>query len=414
MNVLFVCEYEWFKSVVFDIHVLSEGLSLLGHQVYAIDYEWDDKSQVRFKTVEVRGAIRVYPEARVILRRPGFVRIRLRRPAFAKLLLLEYLSTVLTHYLEIGKVLQDRHIDVIVLYSVLTNGLPAVRWARKFGIPVVFRNIDMLHKLSPNPMKRLATKFFEKRVYPKMDAVLALTPKYAEYLKHLGADESKVRLLLFPIDTKLFHPGIDCSEIRQRWGLTEKDQVIVLVGTLYRFSGLNEFIRQFQGITQQLPEAKLLIVGDGPLRLEMERTIAELGLEGRVIITGYQAFQTMPQYINLAMVCINVYPITSVTKDLFSAKIIQYLACGKSTVSTSLPGITTLIRGESCGVVYVDSVASMVIEVVHLLKSPERREQLGQAGLDYVMQEHSYEKIVPQFETILEEVVREKRRKTRT
>ena len=39
MNILFVHEVEWLHKVVFDIHLLSEALSLLGHQVFAIDYD---------------------------------------------------------------------------------------------------------------------------------------------------------------------------------------------------------------------------------------------------------------------------------------------------------------------------------------------------------------------------------------
>lgn len=409
MNILFISEYEWFKSVVFDIHILAEGLSLLGHQVYAIDCEWGESSHLRFRTSEVRDVARVYPEARVHLRRPGSIRISLKRPGFIRFLALEYLSIALTHYLEIGKVIRDRNIDVIILYSVLINGLPSVHLAKKFNIPVVFRTIDMLHKISPNPMIRTATKLFEKKVYPKIDAVLALTPKYSEYVKTMGANPSEVKLLLSPIDTELFRPSVDCSDVRLKWGFSEKDQIIVFIGTLYKFGALNAFIRQFPEIIRQIPEAKLLIVGDGLLRPELERTITELGLKGRVIITGYQPFQTMPQYINLAAVCINPFPITDTTKDLFSAKIIQYLACGRATISTSLPGITTLLPGESCGVVYVDSAADMAREVVLLLKSTERRRQLGQAGLNYVRRTHSYDKIIHQLETILEEVIEGKR-----
>lgn len=408
MNILFVCEYEWFKSVVFDIHILAEGLSRLGHRVYAIDYEWDEGSDIRFRTVEVDNAARVYPDSRVILRRPGFMRIALRRPAFVKLLPLGYPFAVLTHYLEISRIIRKKNIDVIVLYSVLTNGMPTVKLARKFGIPVVHRNIDMLHKLSPNRLTRFATKFFEKRVYPVVDALMALTPKYAEYMENLGAEKSKVRLLLFPIDTELFRPDIDCSGIRRKWGFSEKDRVIVFIGTLYRFSGLGEFIRQFPEVIKQISEVKLLIVGDGPKRPELEQIIAELGLNGQVIVTGYQPFETMPRYINLATLCLNAFPITSTTRDLFSGKIIQYLACGKATVTTALPGITTILPGDSCGVVYADGVADMAEKIVDLLKSRERIEKLGQAGLEYVRREHSYEKIIRQFETNLLEIIEKK------
>ncbi|MFC1862203.1 glycosyltransferase family 4 protein [Chloroflexota bacterium] len=398
MNILFINEYDWFKGVVFDIHVFSEGLSLLGHQVYAIDSEWAS-SRARLKTIEKKDVARVYPGAGICLRRPGFINL----PG------LGLLSTAFTHYREIGKAIKDWNIDVIVLYSVLTNGLQSIHLAKKHKIPVVFRNIDMLHNLMPNVMVRNTMKFLEKRVYSRVDAALALTPKYSEYLINMGANESKTKLLPFPADTELFRPTVDSSEIRQKWGLSEKDQIILFLGTLFKFSGLGDFIRELPEVIRQVPEARLLIVGDGPLRPELERITTELGLEQHIIITGFQPYQTLPQYMSAEAICINPFPINNATRDLFSAKIIQYLACGKATISTSLPGITTLLPGESHGVVYVDSAADMAREVVNLLKSTERRQQLGQAGLDYVRRAHNRDKITGQLETILKEVIQEKR-----
>ena len=58
--------------------------------------------------------------------------------------------------------------------------------------------------------------------------------------------------------------------------------------------------------------------------------------------------------------------------------------------------------------IYADSPVDMAREVVHLLKSAERRQQLGQAGLNYARRVHSYDKITHQLETILEEVIKEK------
>ena len=404
MNILFIHEVDWLNKVVFDIHSLSESLSLLGHQVFAIDYEdtWSRDSSLSLgslKTREFSGVSRAYSGASVCLRRPGFIKI----PGLSRL------SAGFTHYLEIQKTIRDRNIDAIVLYGVATNGLQTTYLARKFNIPVVFRSIDILHRLVPYPALRSITRFLEKKVYSRVDMILANTPQYLQYVKNMGATESKVKLLLFPIDTELFHPSVDCSEIRQKWGLDERDQVIVFIGTLFKFSGLDAFIRQFPEVIRQIPEAKLLIVGDGPLRPKLEEIITELDLRKQVIITGFQPYQTMPQYINLAAICINSFLITDATRDIFPAKIVQYIACGKVTLDTPLPGITTLLPGKSHGVIYASSATDMVSEVVSLLKSSEYRQQLGCAGLNYVRQEHDHKVIAHQLETKLEEVIKEKR-----
>ncbi|MDD4877043.1 MAG: glycosyltransferase family 4 protein [Dehalococcoidales bacterium] len=404
MNILFIHEVDWLAKVVFDIHSLAEALSLSGHQVFAIDYEnaWHrdgffDLGSLRTK--QFNGISRAFSGSSVCLRRPGFIKI----PGLSRI------SAAFTHYREIQKTIKEKNIDAIMLYSVPTNGLQTIHLARKFNIPVVFRSIDILNILVPNPVLRPITKILEKRVYSRVDMILPNTPQYLKYITNMGAPESKVKLRPFPIDTELFHPSVDCSEVRQKWGLNEDDQVIVFIGTLFKFSGLDGFIRQFPQVIKEIPKAKLMIVGDGPQRPELEQIITELDLKRQVIITGFQPYQTMPQYINLATICINTFIISDTTMDIFPAKIMQYIACGKATVATALRGITTLLPGESHGMVYVTSAADMAREVVSLLKSAERRQKLGEAGLNHISQTYSYEKIAHELEIILEKAIKEKR-----
>lgn len=403
MNILFVHEVDWLNKVVFDIHSLADALSLRGHHIFAIDYEDEWKRENLFdfgslKTKHFDGIARSLPGASVSVRRPGFIKI----PALGRL------SAAFTHYAEIRKTIREKNIDIIILYSVPTNGLQTVRLARKYNIPVVFRSIDILHMMVRYPALRPITKFLEKRVYAGADLVLPNTPQYLKYVSGMGVPASRIRLLPFPVDTGLFQPLVDSSEVRRKWSLEGGKQVIVYVGTLFEFSGLDEFLRHFPGVLQEAPQARLMIVGDGPQRPKLERIIAELGLKNQVIITGFQPYRTMPQYINMATVCINPFLITDATLDIFPSKIVQYAACGKATVATPLRGITSLLSGESHGVVYAEDTAGIAREVISLLKSAERRRQIEGNGYYYIRDNFSIEKIAGELETILEEAISEK------
>jgi glycosyltransferase involved in cell wall biosynthesis len=399
MNILFVHEVDWIKKVAFEIHNLAEALSLRGHRVYAIDYE-DTWKRGGFpglgtlKTREFDAVSRVFPGSHVDLRRPGFIRL----PVLSRL------SAGFTHYFEIKRTIEEKKIDVIVLYSVPTNGLQTVRLARRCGIPVAFRSIDILHKLVRYRVLRSPTRLLEKRVYSGVDLILAITPNHARYVISMGADEAKVKLLLLPIDTDLFRPLEPDSGLREKWGISETDSVIVFIGTLFKFSGLDGFIQEFHRVLREFPAAKLLIVGDGPQRPRLERIIDAQGLGGEVIITGFQPYETMPRYISLASVCVNPFINTYNTREIFPGKIIQYLACARATVATPLLGITALVKDESGGVAYADSPSDMAAQVVDLLKSPGRREQLGRAGLEYVRRTHDQQVIARQLESDLLEL----------
>ena len=230
--------------------------------------------------------------------------------------------------------LKSARIDVIVLYAVPTSGLQTLALARKYGVPVVFRAIDVLHRLVRYRFLKPFTRALEKRVYTRADRILAVAPRYAHYVTANGADESRVKLVLLPVDTDLFKPLEPDAGLLARWGLTADDAVIVFLGTLFHFSGLDGFIRALPQILRQVPDAKLLIVGDGPQRKKLEAITGELGLGDRVTMTGFQPYQTMPSYISLATLCINTFLNTWENADIFPGKIIQYLACGKAVLST--------------------------------------------------------------------------------
>lgn len=404
MNILFIHEVDWLDKVVFDIHSLAEAMSLRGHRVYVIDYEnkWRRKSPFdlgTLRTTKFDDAARSLPGAKITLKRPGFI----------KVWGLSRLSAAITHYREIKKTICQESINAIVLYSIPTNGLPAIHLARKFNIPVVFRSIDILNQLVPFPPLRPVTRFLEKKVYGGADMLLTLTPKLSEYVTELGARPSRVKPLLMPVDTALFRPAPPERELRQKWALGDDDPVLLFIGTLFEFSGLDVLLRHFPQVLAEFPTAKLLIVGDGPQRTRLESLITELGLTGRVIITGFEPYQMMPRYINLASICINSFLVTEATRDIFPGKIVQYLACGKAVIATALPGMLAVISGEEQGVVYIRSTDAMAQEMVRLLKSRERRQQLERASLRYVGQAHSYSKIAAQLEARLEEAIRGKR-----
>jgi len=400
MNILFVHEVDWLNKVVFDIHDLSELLSSFGHEVFAIDFEdsWKRASIMDFGTLRTKDFGRVsrtHNGGSVILKRPGFI----------KLPSLDRATAYFTHYYEIEKTTKEKNIDVIVLYSVPTNGIQTLRIARKYNIPVVFRSIDILHMLVRNKILRRITYSFEKKVYSRVDKILALTPKLAEYVINMGADRNNVELLLFGVDTKRFNPNVSVEMlIKSKLGISENDKVIVFIGTLFEFSGLDRYVEQFSKVLKEIPEAKLVIVGGGYLFEKIRRIVISKGLENNVILTGFQPYELMPQYINLADICINPFQINNATRDIIPGKIYQYLACAKPVLATPLKGMKSLLPNENYGVVYSD-IDEFTQNTITLLNDSGYARSIGWNGYQYCIENNDRYKIVRKFEKILKEVV---------
>jgi glycosyltransferase involved in cell wall biosynthesis len=401
LNILFVHEVDWTTKVVFDLHSLSEQLASFGHNVFVIDFAGlhNRKALLDFgslKTEELKLAGRAHRETSITLIRPGFI----------KAPFLDRASALFTHYIAIEKAIKKNKIDVIVLYSVPTNGYQVISLARKYGIPVVFRSIDILNKLVPSKIYGFITFSLETWVYKRADKILTLSPLLSEYVVRMGSKKVKVELLLFGVDLSKFNPYIESAEVKNSLGLSEKDLVVLYIGTLFDFSGLDLYLEQFPQVVKNVPHAKLVIVGGGPLFNKLKKRISELELTENVILTGFKPFKMMPQFINMASICLNPFRVTGATREIIPGKILQYLACGQPVLSTPLPGMISLLKGTNYGLVYTE-ISSLAESTIRLLKDEEARERIGKNGYQYVKNNHDEIRLARKLEEVLYQQIQE-------
>ena len=400
MNILFVHEVDWFRKAVFEIHSLPELLSSLGHNVFVVDFgSLRDRKHIfdfgTLKTKEFNDVSRAHVGSSVELIRPGFI----------KAPFLDRASAFFTHYSEIKRIIREKEIDAIVLYSVPTNGPQTITLARKLGVPIIFRSIDVIHMLVTLKLLRPIVFSIEKWVYRHVDKILTLSPKLSDYVVRMGADRNKVELLPFGVDMGKFNPNVEAKELGGKLGIAGDDKVIVYVGTLFEFSGLDLYLKQFPAVLKEFPEAKLVIVGGGALFEKLKNLVVDLKLAENVTLTGFQPFDMMSQYINLADVCINPFIINATTRDIVPGKIIQYLACAKPVLATPLSGMVSLLSGPERGVVY-SNVDELAKNTIKLLRDGETAKIIGENGYRYVKNNHNEMEIARRLSRILDQIIR--------
>jgi len=402
VNLLFVSETDFTRKIVFDVHLLPEAMSLRGHKIFMLYYEsmWNKPDNNKKLWVD-HGLSKEIIANRAL----DNAHIHLIKPKFIRLHVLSRASAFITHLLEINRVIHEEKIDAVVLYSVPTNGLQAVWYARKAEIPVLFRSLDVLNKLVSNSLLRYPTKVMESKVYSRVDRFLALTPNLCDYAVSLGAKKENTRVLPMTVDTNTFYPMMKSKVLMNRWGLTEDDKVLLFMGTLFNFSGLDEFISSTWERFKNNPDIKLLIVGDGEQRILLESLITKYNLNNQISITGFQPYDEMPLYINLADVCINPFKENDITRDIFPGKTVQFLACGKPLVMRPLRGVHSMIEGVKQGVIYLNDNWPWVFDI---LRQPQLLKEIGDAGLRYVKEMFSYEKVSRQLEEEIMECISER------
>lgn len=394
MNILVIAEKNWLTKNVFELQAFPEALANLGHQVMAIDYNetwtWQGISNV-WKEREVRKRVK---------RTPTGKGVTLYRPRQVLIPMLSRFTSACDFFKLLREVIQKHDVDVILLYAVPTYGIQTLFLARKYQIPVVFRSIDRLPNLVPRRVLKYPTRCLERIVYSKVDSIIAHTPNLADYVVSAGADSRKVHLLLPPVDLNVFSPSNPDKELMEKWGVSPRDKVILFVGRLFEFCGVNIIIDQFADQFRGFPEYKLMIVGKGEILNDCERTVEEFDLQERVIFTGYQPFKLIPDFINLSTICIVPFEINEVTNNALPGKIAEYLACGKPVVSTPLRGTLRVYPEKGAGIVFSD-LENFMKRVSDLIADPQLCNGLGEEGRQFIRDNFARDKVVEKMDTFL-------------
>src|SRR5215467_1200723 len=382
MRILVVHEVNYLSKTIYEFQILPEILSLLGHSVTVVDY--NDSWRTERNGSGVISPRQVYPATHRAYDR---ARISLYRPAMIRLPGLSRISGAINSGMEVASLLEHSKFDAVLLYGLPTVGIQTLVAARAHGVPVAFRAIDVTHELVP-PALSLPAKMLESIVFNHADLNIALTPLLQKYIQAYDVPDEKMRLLPSGVDTEMFSP---------RPKTESEGPIVLFMGTIYRFSGLDRVIRDWKELLAVHPRAKLLIVGAGEDQARLENMKAQ-----NVIFTGMQPYSRLPEFIRSSDVCINPFELNPVTEKILPTKLFQYLGCGKPVVATKLPGTMTFLSGEEDGVVYTRT-DDTVDTLIQLLSDNDRRIRLSERGVA-AARRYDWTEIARQMASWLEEL----------
>ncbi len=202
------------------------------------------------------------------------------------------------------------------------------------------------------------------------------------------------------LDCYAAHPTVAATaDSLNRYFLPERGKVVGIVASLTSQKGHPYFLRAARRVLETVPTTTFLIVGDGPLRAELEGLSKELGLEGRVVFTGLRSD------VPLLLAHMDLFVLSSLWEGMPMA-VLEAMAAGKPVVATSVGGLDEVVLEGSTGyLVPPGDENALAAAITALLRDDKLREKMGSEGRHRVLQCFTTQLMVTKTEHIYESLL---------
>jgi glycosyltransferase involved in cell wall biosynthesis len=233
----------------------------------------------------------------------------------------------------------------------------------------------------------LQSHTFSQWKYRQVDGFIAASRAIRDVLVHDGIPSGRIEVV---------HDGIDLEKIQNRpaidvhaeYWLPHGVPVVVNVGALVGHKGQRYLIDAMPLVLREVPDAHLIIFGEGELRPALERQVKHLSLGKRVLLPGFR------EDVLSLMKSADLFVMSSVTEGLGSA-VLDAMAMGLAVVGTTAGGIPeVVVPGVTGELIEPSEPKSLAAMMVKLLKDPSLRRVYGDAGRQHVAANFGVERLV--------------------
>mgnify|MGYP000468684849 CR=1 FL=1 len=201
------------------------------------------------------------------------------------------------------------------------------------------------------------------------------------------------------IDDSMLHIR-PSHEIRKELGVATDKTIIGAVGRLSKEKGISYLLKAFAVLVKRNHNLQLLIVGEGPLRDNLEKLCKELNIKKDVIFTGFQ--EEVDKYYSV----MDIYVCSSLIEH-FPLSVMEAMKHGLAVIATNVGGTPKLIRDNSTGLLIKPYSTKEIYDSLKILiEDNSLRTRLGEEGRRFIIENFSIDGMVKRYEKIYEEVIR--------
>lgn len=240
-------------------------------------------------------------------------------------------------------------------------------------------------------------EWLERRMYAAAARIVAVGDGYREELEKRGVPGREIAVIPNGIDQRTYSPRPDDGRLRETLGLGDRF-VCAYVGTIGMGCGLDVVLRAAERLRAEgRDDVRFLLVGDGAVREDLERSARSRGLDS-VVFTGRLPKERMPEVLAAADACLVHLTRTELFKTVLPSKIFEAAAMAKPIV-LGVEGFAAKLVGEAgAGICIVPEDEGDLLEAVdRLAKDPDLARRLGFAGLENIAKRFDWDVLAERY-----------------
>lgn len=300
-------------------------------------------------------------------------------------------------YKKVEKILEENHVDIVHFHSPLFTFLHGFLKNKK--IPCIMTCHYLLDIKANAASSRIYSGFIKrmtKYIGKRVDKIICVNEDYIPVFEKWGIPSEKLVFIPNGVDIKRFSPGK--SKIKEKY----KDSRIVLYfGRLHYQKNVHLLVESFPLIKEKIKDVKLIIVGTGNQYDKLKKMSEN---DPDIIMTGFVSDEELVDYMRAADIV--VFPSRG---ENASFTIMEGMACNLPVVSSDV-GNAIKILGEGRGILLHDYTKEEISDrVTEVLYDEKLCTNICKKALDYVIKNHSWDKISKQTEELYKQVLKEKK-----
>lgn len=366
------------------VYELGESLVQRGHEVHVVTPMRPGTSQV-----ESRGGITIHRFKHIGWRKGTRLGELRGIPIFFMG------SFLVSGILQSIHVITQYHLELIHAYWVIPGGFIGIVAGSATKRPVVATAAGSdIHTASKGFTKLITTV-----TLARLSKVFSPGTDLGIRCVKLGANPKKVHVILGHAGIELDRFSPSEVAVNEESALSNKPHPILYIGNLSKPKRVDTIIRAMPRVVNELPEARLTIVGDGEEHQRLESLVSQLELESRVTFAGISPHELIPQWMKTAEIFVHCSD-----NEGLPVAIMEALACGKPIVASPVGGIPDLVKdGETGFLLEPDDVDGFAERMVTLLSNRQLVARMGNNARAFAEKHLARDVILEQIEAVYKE-----------